>query len=47
MATLLKYNPERTLKWMKESYEKKDTVIEIVDKVCKEGKIQCQGKYLQ
>ena len=37
MATLLKYNPERTLKWMKESYEKKDTVIEIVDKVCKEG----------
>ena len=37
MATLLKYNPERTLKWLKESYEKKDTVIEIVDKVCKEG----------
>ena len=37
MATLLNYDPEKSLAWNKKAMEKKDDIIAVVDKICADG----------
>ena len=37
MATLLNYDPEKSLAWNKKALEKKDDIIAVVDKICADG----------